>query len=248
MLSQTATHTESSRPAISTYCVSPVSDLAKQNPLIEAMHMMGATMSFPSETEIFGEGEAADYAYQVVSGGVRTYKILSDGRRQIGGFYLPGDVFGLEFRDEHTFSAEAITDTRAVVVKRNMLMTLAGRDPGISRELLTLSGSELRHVQTRMLLLVNAEERVAGFHLEMAERASGGNCRASHDAPRYRRLSRSDLRNRLSDVEEPRKQGCHRDSDAAPDRPAQSLSAPAVERLSEGICALQAAGREYDHA
>jgi CRP/FNR family nitrogen fixation transcriptional regulator len=85
---------------------------------------------------------------------VRTYKILSDGRRQIGGFYLPGDVFGLEFRDEHTFSAEAITETRVVVVKRSMLMTLAGRDPGISRELLTLSGSELRHVQTRMLLLV----------------------------------------------------------------------------------------------
>jgi CRP/FNR family transcriptional regulator, nitrogen fixation regulation protein len=181
MLAQTATHTESSRPAISTHRVSPaqnhaVSGLAKQNPLIEAMHMMGATMSFPSETEIFGEGEAADYAYQVVSGGVRTYKILSDGRRQIGGFYLPGDVFGLEFRDEHTFSAEAITDTRVVVVKRSMLMTLAGRDPGISRELLTLSGSELRHVQTRMLLLVkSAEERVAGFLLEMAERASGGN-------------------------------------------------------------------------
>jgi hypothetical protein len=45
MLAQTATHTESSRPAISTHRVSPVSDLAKQNPLIEAMHMMGATMS-----------------------------------------------------------------------------------------------------------------------------------------------------------------------------------------------------------
>ena len=39
--------------------------------------MMGATMSFPSETEIFGDGEAADYAYQVVSGGVRAYKILA---------------------------------------------------------------------------------------------------------------------------------------------------------------------------
>jgi CRP/FNR family nitrogen fixation transcriptional regulator len=176
MLAQTATHAESSRPAISTHRVSSVSDLAKQNPLIEAMHMIGATMSFPSETEIFGDGEAADYAYQVVSGGVRTYKILSDGRRQIGCFYLPGDVFGLEFRDERTCSAEAITDTRVVVVKRSMLMTLAGRDPGISRELLTLSGSELRHVQTRMLLLVkSAEERVAGFLLEMAERASGGN-------------------------------------------------------------------------
>ena len=127
MLAQTATNTDSSRPAISTHRVSPTQTqlsvtLAKQNTLIEAMHMMGATMSFPSETEIFGDGEAADYAYQVVSGGVRTYKILSDGRRQIGGFYLPGDIFGLEFRDEHTFSAEAITDTRVVVVKRSMLV------------------------------------------------------------------------------------------------------------------------------
>jgi CRP/FNR family transcriptional regulator, nitrogen fixation regulation protein len=37
-----------------------------------------------------------------MSDGVRTYKILSDGRRQIGGFYLPGEIFGLEFADEHT--------------------------------------------------------------------------------------------------------------------------------------------------
>ena len=73
-------------------------------------------------------------------------------------------------------SAEAITDTKVVVVKRSMLMTLAGRDPVIGRELLNVTGSELRRVQTRMLLLLkSAEERVAGFLLEMAERASGGN-------------------------------------------------------------------------
>jgi CRP-like cAMP-binding protein len=42
-----------------------------------ATTVMGATMSFPSETEIFGEGEAADYSYQIVSGSVRTYKVLS---------------------------------------------------------------------------------------------------------------------------------------------------------------------------
>jgi CRP-like cAMP-binding protein len=35
----------------------------------------------------------------VISGSVRTYKILNDGRRQVGGFYLPGDIFGLEFAD-----------------------------------------------------------------------------------------------------------------------------------------------------
>ena len=65
---------------------------------------------------------------------MRTYKVLSDGRRQVGGFYLPGDILGLECRDEHTLSAEAITDTKVVVVKRSMLMALAGRDPVIGRE------------------------------------------------------------------------------------------------------------------
>jgi len=181
MLSHAASHIDSSRPAISSRRASPaqnpdVGGVPKQHPLIDAMHMMGATMSFPSETEIFGEGEAADYAYQVISGAVRTYKILRDGRRQVAGFYLSGDIFGLDFQDDHIVSAEAITDTKVVVVKRSMLMTLAGRDPVIGRELLNVTGSELRRVQTRMLLLLkSAEERVAGFLLEMAERASGGN-------------------------------------------------------------------------
>jgi len=178
MLHQAAVHITSSRPVISTHRVPPeaVNGLAKQNPLVEAIHMMGATMSFPSEAEIFGEGEEADYAYQVVSGVVRTSKILSDGRRQVGGFYLPGDIFGLEFRDEHTFSAEAVTDTKVVVVKRSMLMAVAGRDTRLSRELMALTGRELRRVQNRVLLLVkSAEQRVAYFLLEMAERARGGN-------------------------------------------------------------------------
>jgi CRP/FNR family nitrogen fixation transcriptional regulator len=181
MLAQAPIHTDPSRPDISAHRVLPaqtpaINGVAKGNPLVEAIRMMGATMSFPSGTEIFGEGEKADYAYQVVSGVVRTYKVLSDGRRQVGGFYLPGDVFGLEFRDEHTFSAEAITDTKVVVIKRSMLMVAAGRDTGVSRDLMALTGRELRRVQNRVLLLVkSAEQRVAHFLLEMAERARSGN-------------------------------------------------------------------------
>jgi len=181
MLSQSATQIDCSHRILSTHYRSAaqtqaIGVAAKQNPLHEAIRLMGATISFPSESEVFGEGEAADYVYQVISGGVRTYKILSDGRRQVGGFYLPGDIFGLEFRDEHSVSAEAITNTKVVVVKRRMLMTSADRDPVIGRELLNVTGTELRRAQTRMLLLVkSAEERVAGFLLEMAERARGGN-------------------------------------------------------------------------
>lgn len=144
--------------------------------LDQSMHLMGATMSYPRNTEIFGENELADYLYKVVSGSVRTYKILSDGRRQIGGFYLPGDFFGLEFVDEHTLSAEAITDTKVLVIKRSALNVLAGRDASIARQLFALTGRELERVRDRVLLLIkSAQERVASFLLEMSERVSGSN-------------------------------------------------------------------------
>jgi hypothetical protein len=50
-------------------------------------------------TEIFAEAETADYVYRILSGAVRTIKLLPDGRRQIGAFYLPGDIFGVENGD-----------------------------------------------------------------------------------------------------------------------------------------------------
>src|SRR3954467_15266978 len=46
-------------------------------------------------TEIYGQAEPAEYIYQVVEGAVRSHKLLSDGRRQIGAFHLAGDIFGL---------------------------------------------------------------------------------------------------------------------------------------------------------
>jgi CRP/FNR family nitrogen fixation transcriptional regulator len=156
------------------------------DPLGQSMNLMGATMVYPRNTEIFGENEPADYLYKVVSGSVRTYKILSDGRRQVGGFYLPGDLFGLEFADEHTLSAEAISDAKVLVVKRSALTALAGHDALVAQQLFNLTGRELCRVQDRILLLVkSAQERVASFLLEMAERVSGN----SIDLP----MSRQDI-------------------------------------------------------
>ena len=142
--------------------------------LDHAMQLMGAVIGYPRNTEIFGENEPAEYLYKVVSGSVRTYKILTDGRRQIGGFYMPGDIFGLEFADEHSLSAEAISETKILVVKRSALNALAGRDASIARQLFALTGRELVRVQDRIMLLIkSAQERVASFLLEMADRAYG---------------------------------------------------------------------------
>jgi CRP-like cAMP-binding protein len=178
---RTAIRTDAFRRQVSAGVVPPEpsharEDASERDPLAESMRLMGAVMSFPRNAEIFGENEPADYVYKVISGSVRTYKILSDGRRQVGGFYLPGDTFGLQFANEHTFSAEAIADAKVLVVKRSALTALAGRDAAIGRELFAVTGRELRRVQDRVLLLVkNAQERVAGFLLEMAERACAGN-------------------------------------------------------------------------
>ena len=142
------------------------------NPL-DAIEMMGASMPFKRNAEIYGEHEPAEYLYKVVSGAVRTYKMLADGRRQIGAFYMAGDVFGFESGDVHTFSAEAISDSRIVAVKRSALAALAARDNDVARRLWTITTRELQRVQEHLLALIKtAEERVVGFLLEMAERAT----------------------------------------------------------------------------
>ncbi|HEX3505157.1 MAG TPA: helix-turn-helix domain-containing protein [Xanthobacteraceae bacterium] len=140
-------------------------------PLDHEIMLMGAIVSYQRNSEIFGECEPVEYLYKVVSGGVRTSKILSDGRRQIGDFYLPGDIFGLEFAATHVLSAEAITDTKVLVIKRSALNALAARDASVAAQLFALTGRELRRAQERIVLLVkSAQERVAGFLLEMSDR------------------------------------------------------------------------------
>jgi CRP/FNR family transcriptional regulator, nitrogen fixation regulation protein len=138
---------------------------------ISDMAQMGSHMSFGPNEEIFGESEPAEYVYKVTKGAARTYKILSDGRRQIGGFYLPGDIFGLEIGKQHQFSAEAINETTVVVIRRSAVVSLAERDCAAARELWSFTGRELHHVQEHMMLLVkSAQQRVACFLLEMSER------------------------------------------------------------------------------
>src|SRR6266567_1812662 len=81
--------------------------------------VIATEFSYGKDEEIYGEDEPSEYVYQVIQGAVRTYKLLSDGRRQIGAFHLPGDVFGLESGDNHRFSAEAITSCVIRVAKRS---------------------------------------------------------------------------------------------------------------------------------
>lgn len=142
-----------------------------------SMELMGTRISYARNVEIFGEGEPAEYLYKVITGSVRSCKLLDDGRRQVTGFHMAGEMFGLELDEEHHFSAEAVNDAVVLVVKRSAIVGLAARDADIARQLWAMTARELQRVQDHMLVLgcMNAKQRVATFLLHMALRGSSGN-------------------------------------------------------------------------
>jgi CRP-like cAMP-binding protein len=140
--------------------------------LADELGLMGAKMTYARNEEIFGEGEPAEYLYKVVSGAVRTSKILDDGRRQVGGFYMPGDFFGLEVATEHSSSCEAMTKTTVLVFRRSAVVERAKRDGSVARRLWEITATELGRAQDHVLQLIrSADERVGSFLLNMAGRS-----------------------------------------------------------------------------
>jgi CRP/FNR family transcriptional regulator, nitrogen fixation regulation protein len=102
---------------------------------------------------------------------VWTYNTLNDGRRQIGAFYFPGDIFGLEARKAHTCSTEMIIRSRLQAIKLTELVSRIPRGMVLNRLLLELTTDELQRTHSHILLLLkSAQERVIGFLLDMADR------------------------------------------------------------------------------
>ena len=133
--------------------------------------LTGLPRAFAANAKIFGDGEPVNYLYKVAEGAVRTCKVVNDGRRQITGFYLSGEFFGIDIGDEHTFSAEAITNSKILIIKRSFLAVLAEHDIEVANRLLELTGCELERAQAHANLLIkSANERVAQFLLEMVSR------------------------------------------------------------------------------
>ena len=137
-----------------------------------AMALRGVRMRFDRNEEIFGQDEPAEYIYRVVSGAVRTMRFSSDGRRQILGFHLPGDVFGIELGDAYSLSAEAVSPSDIVMVRRSARDKATLEDPGAARSLLKLTSEQLAEAREHALVLgrKGAGERVAAFLLQLADR------------------------------------------------------------------------------
>ncbi len=197
--------------------------------------LVATEFSYKKDEEIYGEDEPAEYVYQVITGAVRSYKLLSDGRRQIGAFHLPGDVFGLESGTIHRLAAEAIIDTTVRLVKRRSLEQAAGVDVQVARKLWAMTAGDLRHAEDHMLLLgrKTAMERVATFLLEMDRRLAVAGMMAlpmcRRDIGDYLGLTLETVSRALSQLHEP---GHSRLFRRAPDRAPQPPEAAHAGRLS----------------
>lgn len=122
---------------------------------------------FPAGSEIYAQGEKCRNLYEVVFGAVRIYRLMSDGRRQISAFHLPGEIFGFEPGSTHHFFAEAICGTGIRALRPSTSQSLADLLP------MALESLQRAHEQLLVLGRQNAIERVAAFFVEMSERQGG---------------------------------------------------------------------------
>ena len=165
------------------------------NPLAPA----GTVMRIERDAQIVAQGDRAQYCFLVVSGCVRTVKVLEDGRRHVGAFLLPGDVFGWEAAERHAFAAEAVTPA---AVRRTRLSTIEDRadaDPAFARRLRQYVAAQGRMAQEHLVLLgrKTASERIASFLLQMHERLGGPGRSAAGQAVVELPMSRADIADHL---------------------------------------------------
>jgi len=138
----------------------------------DLMSRIGVRMAFAKDEEIYGQGENADLIYRVISGTVRTSRFMADGRRPVGDFYYPGDLFGLETGDDHAMAAEALSDCVILVASRQALRAAGGPNE-LSTLIWEATVRELESARQHLTLLVRktACERVASFLMGLADRS-----------------------------------------------------------------------------
>jgi CRP/FNR family transcriptional regulator, nitrogen fixation regulation protein len=139
---------------------------------LNLLEQFGTTVHVGRDHEIYADGQDADWCYKVVSGCVRSVKLMEDGRRRVGEFFLPGDMFGLDALDTYGFATEAVSDAVLRRYPRRMVDALAESHAVLARRLREMAVASLRAAQARLMLLGRgtASERIAAFLVEMARR------------------------------------------------------------------------------
>jgi CRP/FNR family transcriptional regulator len=136
---------------------------------------LGVTLTAAAGQTIVVEGDPLNHYYRILSGTVRLYNAVSDGRRQVLDFLGSDECFGLTGLDRFAYSVEAISPVTIVRYPRQRLDAVVEQSPELAARLFRQACIELGQAQRQMLLLgrKSADEKIASFLLEMAERQAG---------------------------------------------------------------------------
>lgn len=123
---------------------------------------------------LFHSGESFAAIYAIRSGFFKTRLTAEDGRDQVTGFQMAGELLGLDglSNDLHICDAVALEDAEVCVLPYDRLETLSREFPVLQRHVHRMMSREIVRDQGVMMMLgsMRAEERLAAFLLNLTQR------------------------------------------------------------------------------
>lgn len=119
-------------------------------------------------------GDPLRSLYAIRNGSLKTTGLIEDGRAQVTGFYLPGELLGIDAinADKHPCSAEALETSEVCEIPYNSLEELAHQVPGLQHQLLRIMSREIVRDEEMLMMLgrMSAEERLASCLMSFSRR------------------------------------------------------------------------------
>lgn len=154
--------------------------------------------TYNAKSSIFIQQSPFTSFFIVKSGSVKTVHVNERGDERILGFYLPGEMFGLDGLTNGTYGCSALALERSIICRLSIdrLEELGAQLPRVQHWLLQVFSHELSNMErmTRWLSYGSAEERVTGFLLDISRRHRE---RRLIDNPFRLAMARSDIANYL---------------------------------------------------
>ncbi|PZU10716.1 Crp/Fnr family transcriptional regulator [Sphingomonas sp.] len=152
---------------------------------LTALNRLGRRQKLARGETLVWAGEEAAICANLLSGVLKLNAATADGREQIVGLLYPADFVGRPYAKQTDFTVTALTDAELCVFPRGPFEQVLEDHVRMERLLLQRTFAALEEARGRMLMLArqSAEEKMAGFLLDMAARAAGNGCRASMNGP-----------------------------------------------------------------
>ena len=123
---------------------------------------------------LFSAGDRFDAVFEIWTGFFKTVVATSQGRQQVTGFPMGGELMGLDGIDTGRYSVDALAleDSQVCVIPYEVLETLGREIPMLQKQFHRIMSREIVNDHSVMLHLgsMHAEERVAAFLLNLTER------------------------------------------------------------------------------